>query len=222
MCSEGAAVALPNGNILFGTINGYYVVDRAKLITKVGSLLKLRITDFYLNEELQSPRLNSNFDYYVPESKRVELPGHNYMFAFRFASLNYQYQHRIHYQYRLEGYDTEWHNAGKDRKAVYNDIPAGTYHFQVKAFLLESPENYDMRTIEVVVPPYFLLSSSAIWIYLILLAIAGIGLLWWYQEHQRITMHPAIEFNETTKAEAEKPQEPIEEEETDEYEIIKS
>ncbi len=222
MCSEGAAVALPNGNILFGTINGYYVVDRAKLITKVGSLLKLRITDFYLNEELQSPRLNSNFDYYVPESKRVELPGHNYMFAFRFASLNYQYQHRIHYQYRLEGYDTEWHNAGKDRKAVYNDIPAGTYHFQVKAFLLESPENYDMRTIEVVVPPYFLLSSSAIWIYLILLAIAGIGLLWWYQEHQRITMHPALEFNETTKAEAEKPQEPIEEEETEEYEIIKS
>jgi hypothetical protein len=85
----------------------------------------------------------------------------------------------------LLGYESEWNNATKERLASYSDLPAGTYLFQVKAFLLESPENYDMRTMEVVIPPYFLLSTSAVWFYLFLLMVAGIIGLWWYQEQLR-------------------------------------
>ena len=185
MCSEGAAITLGNGNILFGTLNGYYTVDRKKLTNSTGSLLKLRITDFYLNGELQTPRTSNVFDYYVAESKEVRMPSHGDSFAFRFAALNYQLQHRLHYQYRLEGYDKEWQNAGKDRMAAYSDVPAGKYRFQVKTFLLESPDAYDMRTIEVVVPPYALLSTTAVWIYMALFAAAALWLLWWYQERLR-------------------------------------
>jgi streptogramin lyase len=183
MLSEGesAAITMGTDKILFGTLDGYYVVDRKKLTNSTGSLLKLRLTDFYLNDELQSPRLNDTFDYYIPESKRVTIPTHSSSFAFRFAALNYQLQHRVHYQYKLEGYDEDWQNAGKDRMATYSNLPSGTYQFQVKAFLLESPENYDMRTIEVVVPASFLLSTKAIWIYLILLTIIALTALWWYQ-----------------------------------------
>ena len=181
MCSEGAAITLPNGNILFGTLNGYYTVDRKKLVTNNGSMLKLRITDFYINNELASPNLNDYFDYYVPDAKRVELKEHNTTFAFRFSAMNYQLQHRIHYQYKLEGYDMDWRTADKSRMASYTDVPAGTYHFRVKAFMLESPDKYDMRMIEVVVPPYFLLSSNAVWIYMILVFSLGLGLMFWRQ-----------------------------------------
>jgi len=182
MMSEGAAITLSNGNILFGTLSGYYTVDRSKLMTKTGSLLKLRITDFLIDGVIQTPRTPGQaFDYYVPESKSVRLEKQEGTFGFRFAALNYQLQHRVHYQYKLEGYDEDWQNAGKDRTATYSDVPAGTYKFQVKAFLLESPENYDMRTIEVIVPASFLLSSKAIWTYLILLTILALTALWWYQ-----------------------------------------
>ena len=177
MCSEGSAVCFPNGNIVFGTVNGYYVVDRTKLVTAAGNLLKLRITDFWLNDELQTPRKNSPISYYVPDSKSVELPNHSDIFSFRFASLNYQLQHRVHYQYMLEGYDHNWQNADRDRIATYGNIPTGSYRFKVKAFLLESPEKYDMRQIEVVVPPYFLLSSNAIWLYMIIAIVLGIWLM---------------------------------------------
>ena len=34
MCSEGAAITLSNGNVIFGTLEGYYFVDRNKLVTK--------------------------------------------------------------------------------------------------------------------------------------------------------------------------------------------
>jgi len=181
MCSEGAAITMPSGNILFGTINGYYTVNRRKLVADNGAMLKLRITDFFLNDEQMSPHLNDTYDYYVPDAKSVKLPGHNYVFGFRFASLNYQLQHRIHYQYKLEGYDKDWKNAPRNRIASYSGIPAGTYHFKVKAFLLDSPDKYDMRVIEVIVPPYFIFSSAAIWIYIILAAAGGIALMYWRQ-----------------------------------------
>jgi AraC-like DNA-binding protein len=183
MCSECAATSLPNGDLLFGTINGYYVVERQKLMTGTANSLKLRITDFWIDGELQSPRLNDTYDYYVPESKSVRLPDHNTEFTFRFASLNYQLQHRIHYQYILEGYDTSWQTADKTRTATYSDLPAGYYRFKVKAFLLESPEKYDLRQIEVVVPPYFLLSRNAVWVYMFLASVIGI-LLMFYRQHQ--------------------------------------
>ena len=185
LCSEDAAVTLPNGKILFGTLSGYYIVDRSKLVSTNGSVMRLRITDFMINGKIQSPRFNANFDYYIPDSRKVELPNHDDEFSIRFASLNYQLQHRIHYQYCLEGYEEDWNNADNTRTATYSGLPAGTYEFKVKAFLLESPDKYDMKTITIVVPPHLLLSQSAIWIYMILAAAIIITLLYIKEERRR-------------------------------------
>ena len=181
MLSEGAAIALPNDIVLFGTLNGYYTVDRKKLSSGNGSMLKLRITDFYLNDELQSPRINNTFDYYVPESKSVVLKDHNSIIAVRFASLNYQLQHRVHYQYMLEGYDTQWQNADNTRTISYASLPTGIYHLKIKAFLLESPDSYDERVLEIVVPPYALLTKGAVWLYMILLGALSLVIMFWRQ-----------------------------------------
>lgn len=147
--SEGGAIMIGNGNILFGTLDGYYEVDRQKLMASDGALLKLQITGFLLSDVWQSPRLGSKIDYYVPGSTHVRIPSDASNFGFRYAALNYQLQHRIHYQYMLEGYDKDWRNAEKERMAIYNDVPSGTYVFKVKAFLLESPDKYDIRSIKV-------------------------------------------------------------------------
>ena len=219
MCSESAAITLSDGKILFGTMIGYYVIDRKKLKNATGSLLRLRITDFFLDDVLQTPRRDSTFNYYIPESKSVTLPRTSSRIAFRFAALNYQLQHRIHYQYMMEGYDDDWQNADKTRTATYESLPFGKYTFKVKAFLLESPEAYDMRTIEVVVPPPFLLSTSAIWIYLLLAAVIACGLLWRYQQRLR-KGHAGNSESEPDEPE-ETPEEPAKQEEkTDEFEII--
>jgi ligand-binding sensor domain-containing protein/AraC-like DNA-binding protein len=183
MCSEGSAISLPNGNLIFGTINGYYYVDRDKLVNTTGTMLKLRITDFWVDDVLQSPRLTRLYKYYVPDAKEVEMPSRNSIFAIRFASLNYQLQHRVHYQYKLEGYDHNWVNAGKDRTATYEGVPAGTYRFFVRAFLLESPEKYDQKEITITVPPLFMLSKNAIWFYMLLIATFGLSLLFLRQRY---------------------------------------
>lgn len=185
--SEAGAISLPNGNLLFGTIDGYYIVDMNKLMTGSGSLLKLQITDFFINEEIQSPRLNDTYDYYVPQSRSVKLPSNEVEFSFRFASLNYQLQHRVHYQYMLEGYDKDWQTADRNRMAVYHDVPPGTYTFKVKAFLLESPEKYDIRSMEVVVPSIFKLSLTVVTILCVLLAIICAAVIYWLVVRRKLS-----------------------------------
>ena len=187
MCSEGAAITLPNGHVLFGTANGYYTVDQSKLLTKNTTMMKLRITDFFLDDEVVSPSRNDFYDYYVPESKEVALPSHSTSFAFRFAALNFQLQHRIHYQYMLEGYDKDWQNADKSRMASYSGVPTGTYRFKVKCFLLGAPDRYDLKVITVKVPPYFLLSSKAIWLYMGIFLVLCLTYMFWRQK--RLATH---------------------------------
>lgn len=190
MCSEGAAVSMGNDVILIGTINGFYVIDRKKLATNNASLLKLHITDFWINDELQSPRMNDYYDFYVPESREITLTSHSARIRLRFASLNYQLQHRVHYQYMLEGYDRQWNNADKTRMASYPGLPTGTYKFKVKAFLLESPEWADIKEITIIVPPHFLLSTSAIWLYMFLAAVISLCFLFWRQKKIRMRYAP--------------------------------
>lgn len=215
MLSEGesAAITMGSDKILFGTLDGYYVVDRKKLMTSTGSLLKLRITDFMINGEIQSPRLNDNYEEYPAESKSITLPSHNSVFSFRFAALNYQLQHRVHYQYMLEGYDKDWQNAGKDRMATYSDVPSGTYKFKVKAFLLESPDKYDMRSVEVIVPTYFIFSRTVMWIILCVLFFGGTYLV----TRMRDKIYKKLRQVFSSKKKKEKEEE---EEMTDDYEII--
>ena len=185
ICSEASAVTLANGHILFGTVNGYYDVDQAKLATSTGSMLKLHITDFWVNNVLQTPRQTTLYNYYVPDAKSVSLANHDDEIGFRFASLNYQLQHRVHYQYMLEGYDEDWKNAPVSRTAWYNNLPSGTYKFKVKAFLIDSPEKYDMKEIEVVVPPSFLFSREAMWIYMAIGVVLCVLLMLWIQKKRR-------------------------------------
>lgn len=185
LCSECAAIVMPDGNIIFGTLDGYYLVDRKKLVNSSASQLKLRITDFWIDDELVSPRLNDLYNYYVPESSSVELPSRTSSFAFRFASLDYQLQHRVLYQYMLEGYDETWQNADSRRTASYQDLPAGVYLFRVKAFLLESPDRYDMRTIEVTVPPFWFMSPAALWCYLVIISFLTVVIFFVLKERRK-------------------------------------
>jgi len=171
-CSESGSITLPDGRMMFGTLNGYYVVDEKKLAAASGQQIKLAITDFFVNEQLASPRLSKLYDYDVIDSGTVEVPSRVSAFSFRFASLNFQLQHRVHYQYMLEDYDKEWRNADRRRMAFYSDIPAGTYKFRVRAFLLETPDKFDEQEMTIIVPPYTFLSATALWIYAVILVLA--------------------------------------------------
>jgi signal transduction histidine kinase/ligand-binding sensor domain-containing protein len=52
---------------------------------------------------------------------------------FHYTGINFAAPDQIQFAYRLEGFDGDWRNAGKERFAQYTNLEPGTYIFRVKA-----------------------------------------------------------------------------------------
>jgi signal transduction histidine kinase len=48
---------------------------------------------------------------------------------FEFSGVSFSIPERLHFRYRLEGYDQDWVDAGTSRVASYTNLPAGDYRF---------------------------------------------------------------------------------------------
>ena len=64
-------------------------------------------------------------------SNDIELQSNQNSFSFRIAAISYQSPSMNTLLYRLEGYDSEWHTAGKG-PITYSNLPYGTYMLRVK------------------------------------------------------------------------------------------
>ena len=49
----------------------------------------------------------------------------------RYTALSFTTPARIHFKYRLDGFDVDWRDADDRRAAYYTNIPPGQYTFRV-------------------------------------------------------------------------------------------
>ncbi len=77
----------------------------------------------------------------VPVAGEITLGAYTSRTEITFAPALLGPQERIGLRYRLDGFDSEWQEAGSHRTAVYTSLPAGRYRFEVQAFQsgVESP-----------------------------------------------------------------------------------
>ncbi|MGZ7078257.1 MAG: EAL domain-containing protein, partial [Thermoanaerobaculia bacterium] len=61
------------------------------------------------------------------------------MLEFRYTGINLAAPEKVHYQYRLEGFDRDWIDAGTRRRAFYTNLRPGPYRFQVRAASDDGP-----------------------------------------------------------------------------------
>ncbi len=50
-----------------------------------------------------------------------------------YTALSFVVPQKVHFRYKLEGYDRDWHDAGSRRQAFYSNLPPRSYTFRVKA-----------------------------------------------------------------------------------------
>src|SRR5262249_13876953 len=50
-----------------------------------------------------------------------------------YTALSFVTPEKVLFRYKLEGYDTDWQDAGNRRQAFYNDLPPANYRFRVMA-----------------------------------------------------------------------------------------
>lgn len=71
----------------------------------------------------------------VQLSEPIVLPSSTRQLEFTFTGFDFQYPDRLHFQYRLEGYEKAGHmlHPGQPRKAEYRNVSAGEYQFHLRA-----------------------------------------------------------------------------------------
>lgn len=161
-----------DGLMLFGGINGisYFYPSELRLLSFP---LEIRLTALHvLGNEMTAEHPFRILEKHINSTSSIVLqPDHN-QFGFYFNSFNYISPSRVTYFYYLEGYDTGWQVAERDRNASYHNLPPGQYTFHVKA-VGSMGESSPEKTVRIkILPPWW--KTNLFYITSVLLAAAGI------------------------------------------------
>ena len=108
-------------------------------------------------------------------TSKIELPHKYNNFSIEFAALTYKNPELNRYAYRLQNFDRDWQYTDADRRfAYYNNLPSGTYTFQLKATNENGEWSGYVRELTVVVLPPFWATWWAYLLYIIWVLVVGI------------------------------------------------
>jgi ligand-binding sensor domain-containing protein/signal transduction histidine kinase/AraC-like DNA-binding protein len=162
--SEGSSLKLPNGDLLFGCINGYLTFSPGE-ITGQKIRTKMALTNLQINNKDVDPdKKGSPLKIDINETKEIDLNYNENIISIDFTVLDYRSSNKQAYAYRLNGFDAEWHNVKNQRKATYTNLPPGDYLFEVKSLNTDLYENMPAKTlaIKIAPPPW-----RTVWAYLL-------------------------------------------------------
>ncbi|MDP3432651.1 MAG: two-component regulator propeller domain-containing protein [Bacteroidota bacterium] len=121
----------PDGTLYFGNEKGLvYFIPAETAVTSLKS--KIRLTDFYLFGKVVSPGSGTVLNQSIEATDEIRLNDRSNSIGFRFAALNYINPADNDYQYKLEGFDTEWRNNGSNNTVFYEKLKPGSYTFRVR------------------------------------------------------------------------------------------
>ena len=162
-----------DGRIYFGTIQGFnaFHPQQVKLNQIAPSVAITSFSLFNKRVEVGSDKLPEALD----KVDEISLSHDENAVTFSFSALSYVSPEKNLYSYKLDGFDDEWTTTHEPR-ATYDNLPAGSYTFRVKATNNDGVWSEDEATLQVEVHPPFWWSLPAKIIYLLL-----IGLLVWYE-----------------------------------------
>jgi signal transduction histidine kinase/ligand-binding sensor domain-containing protein/DNA-binding NarL/FixJ family response regulator len=158
----------PDGRLWFPTFDGLAVVDPAVARTLTGSPPVARIEAIAIDGR-ESSRTTHD----------VTVPAGTPRFEVRYTGFDLRAAEQLRFQYRLEGVDRDWVDAGTARTATYTTVPPGRHRFRVQvvnAAGIASVQE-DAVTIQVL-PRFWQTPWFAVLAALGLLAAIGAGLRW--------------------------------------------
>jgi len=125
--SEPAACRTRDGRLWFPTTKGLAYVNPAELKPNLLPPLVMIESVLVDGREQKTNHLDS-----IWQQSIVIPPGHDRL-EIHYTGLNFSAPNAVRFQYRLEGHETAWTEAGDTRVAFYNKLPPGDYRFHVEA-----------------------------------------------------------------------------------------
>lgn len=179
---DRASCQLPNGSLVFGGTDGITMFNPADIDTL--QIIPLRFCHLKIHNQLVRPAEGGPIEAMLDSCQEIRLRHDQNSFSISFTALDFGEYERVHYYYKLDGFDSEWIDAGNSHTASYANLPSGHYTFRVRTTDSASDEaGSDERTVKVVVAPAPAFSWWAWLIYLVLGALLA-GYL--YQNAKRV------------------------------------
>jgi diguanylate cyclase (GGDEF)-like protein len=122
----------------------------------------------------------------VPEERieRLELGHKEDVITLKFAALDYADPRANRYEYKLDGFDSDWVRADERRAATYTNLPGGQYVFRVRASNSDGVWSTQDLALPIDVAPSPWLSPFAYLGYALLAAFMLLAV--WYAQQRRI------------------------------------
>jgi signal transduction histidine kinase/ligand-binding sensor domain-containing protein len=166
-CSGGlqpAGCKTADGRLWFPTSKGLVVVDPDD--AKVNQLPPPVVIEKLLVDGRAVTGITTN-------NLPLQIPPGRQRFDFFYSGLSFVAPEKVQFQYRLEGLESEWMDAGTKRSINYSFIPPGTYTFHVRACNSDGVWNETGAALAFVVQPHLWQT----WWFRVLAGLAAAGLL---------------------------------------------
>ena len=155
------AARATDGRLWFPTYNGAAVVSPSAAIGLDATPPLVRI---------EAVRVGGDS---VPLDSAARLPRGRRRLEFAYTGISLRNPAAVRFQYRLDGVDAEWVDAGAARVAVYNRVGPGLYTFRVRAINGGAVPSTTDATLRVGVPPFF--HETRLFAFAVALAIIGLA-----------------------------------------------
>lgn len=187
-----------DGNLYLGTIDGYFEFRENNAGAAVDSA-RVAITSLLLNNRPVAVGEKYGSEVILPQNitrtKDIALRHHQNSFALEFSSLRFV-SPGGRFAYRLRGFDDQWQQtADNANRAVFINVPAGTYLFEVCALEPDGSPSPHVTSLEVRIRPVWYATTAAFLLYGMLLA----GLALWIVYFIRMRHQLQIEHMEREK-----------------------
>ncbi len=168
--SESACVKMPDGEIIFGTMDGLLSFNPEQLADQ-RILGRIVFTNVQVNNQdiglLNNPSLLSH---QMNEMGSFRLKYNQNTVSFDYTVLDYRSGSKQNYLYRLAGFDSIWHSSRGFQRATYTNLPPGQYKFEMKCVStgLYTNTPYKTLVINILPPPW-----RTWWAYMLYIAVAA-------------------------------------------------
>jgi len=131
-----------------------------------------------------------------PETERFTVSAPTKRILFRFTALSFTVPERVRFEYKLDGYDTEWKSCGTGREIAYTNLSPGNYTFNVRAANNDGIINESGTSVRFYKQPFF---YQTIWFYLLLFLCIGSLVVFSVQFRLRALKRRADELDKKVK-----------------------
>ncbi len=168
--SQHSSIFTSQGEMLFGSINGFYSFFPQNLIEK-GSFAPVYITgiSFPYLEDAEKEKERLQLDKALYTEHEIVLPYKDNSFSIHFVALRYGNPSKARYSYMLKGVNEQWAQETESNVASYVSLSPGKYEF----LLRENNSKGKEASLWIIVMPPWYRSNLAYFIYILLILTIG-------------------------------------------------